>query len=132
MLVKSVNQLLDDLAAFEPVSLPVISLYLNTQPNERGRADFEAFVRKEMKSVAKTYPGGSPERASVERDIERIIHYVSKELGPEANGADIQPGFGGVDGLLPGLARAAQFFSREPFRAGAFRQINGDHRLHDV
>lgn len=89
MLVKSVNQLLDELAAFEPVSLPVISLYLNTQPDERGRANVEAFVRKEMRSVAKTYPGGSPERASVERDTERIIRYVSKELRPEANGAAI-------------------------------------------
>jgi peptide subunit release factor 1 (eRF1) len=89
MLVKSVNQLLDDLAAFEPVSLPVISLYLNTQPNDRGRADIESFVRKDLNSVAKTYPGRSPERSSIERDTERIIRYVRKEIGPEANGAVI-------------------------------------------
>lgn len=114
MLVKSVNQLLDDLAAFEPVSLPVISLYLNTQPNERGRADFEAFVRKELKSVAKTYPGGSPERASIERDTERIIRYVSKELGPEANGAAI-------------FACAAQ---ADFFEATQFAAAITEHRLY--
>lgn len=89
MFVKSVNQLLDELAAFKPVSLPVISLYLNTQPDKTGRAHFDAFVRKEMKSLAKTYPAGSPERDSIERDTKRISQYLSEELKPAANGAAI-------------------------------------------
>ena len=37
---------LQTLAAIEPTSLPVISLYLNLAPDQHGRDHYEAFVRK--------------------------------------------------------------------------------------
>jgi hypothetical protein len=45
---------LDRLAAFEPTTLPVISLYLNTQPDQHGRANFESLeeVQKANSSYA--------------------------------------------------------------------------------
>ena len=59
---------LDELAAFEPVGFPVVSLYLNTQSDHRGRDNFDSFVRKEFSARAKSYAPDSPERVSFERD----------------------------------------------------------------
>ena len=46
---------LDELAAFDSGPYPVISLYLNLQPGEQGRDQFDAFVRNalpERKTIA--------------------------------------------------------------------------------
>ena len=64
----SLDAQLARLAAFEPSPYPVISLYLNTQPDERGRDNFQTFVRKELKARAQTYPQRSSERGMLERD----------------------------------------------------------------
>jgi hypothetical protein len=45
------NQILDRLAAFEPIPFPVISLYLNTQPDQHGRANFDPFGLSEWPPV---------------------------------------------------------------------------------
>lgn len=37
---------LDELVAFERNGFPFISLYLNMQPDQHGRDNFESFVRK--------------------------------------------------------------------------------------
>lgn len=80
------DELLNRLAAFTPTSLPVISLYLNTQPGQHGRVNFEPFVRKEFRARARTYSLRSPERQSFEKDTERITEYLRDELRPSANG----------------------------------------------
>jgi peptide chain release factor subunit 1 len=80
---------LNRLAAFEPSPYPVVSLYLNTQPNERGRDNFQAFVRKELKARALTYPARTPEREMLERDMERIARYLENDVQPSANGVAI-------------------------------------------
>ena len=46
---------LDELAHLEPAGFPFISLYLNLQPDQHGRDNFESFVRKEFKAKAKSY-----------------------------------------------------------------------------
>src|SRR5215203_3086623 len=84
-----INSPLARLAAFEPSPYPVISLYLNTQPDERGRDNFQAFVRKELKARAQTYPARSPEREMLERDMERIAKYLATDVQPSANGVAI-------------------------------------------
>lgn len=85
----TLNDQLDRLAAFEPSPYPVISLYLNTQPDGRGRDHFQAFVRKELKARAQTYPPRSSEREMLERDLERIASYLENSLEPSANGVAI-------------------------------------------
>jgi peptide chain release factor subunit 1 len=80
---------LDRLARFEPVPYPVISLYLNTQPNERGRDEFQTFIRQEFKARRETYPAGSPERDSLDRDLERITTYLENDLQVSSNGVAI-------------------------------------------
>ena len=85
----TISDQLARLAAFEPSPYPVISLYLNTQPNQHGRDNFQAFVRKELKARAQTYPQRSPEREMLERDMERIAKYLEGEVRPSANGVAI-------------------------------------------
>jgi peptide chain release factor subunit 1 len=80
---------LERLSAFETAPYPVISLYLNTQPNERGRDQYQTFVRKEFKARAETYAPNSPERASLDRDFDRIGRYLETELQASANGVAI-------------------------------------------
>lgn len=83
------NEQLERLSAFEPAPYPVISLYLNTQPNQHGRDHYQSFVRKEFKARAQTYAPNSPERASLDRDFDRIGRYLESELQPSANGVAI-------------------------------------------
>jgi peptide chain release factor subunit 1 len=79
------DPLLDRLAAFEPTTLPVLSLYLNTSSDQHGRDDYASFLWKEMKAEGKTFPLRSPERGSFERDTERITTYLSDALRPSSN-----------------------------------------------
>jgi peptide subunit release factor 1 (eRF1) len=85
----TLEQVIDKLAAFEPVELPFISLYLNAQANQHGRADFDRWLRKEFTERARTFRAGTPARASFDRDVERVTEYLSQEVRPETNGIAI-------------------------------------------
>lgn len=85
----SLSEQIDRLAAYEPAAHPVVSLYLNTQPGPVGRDQHHAFIRKEFKARSGTYPANSPERESLEKDLERIGRYLDMELQPSANGVAI-------------------------------------------
>lgn len=80
---------LDRLAEFEGTTAPFISLYLNAQPNDRGRDQFETFLKSELRGRAASYDLDTPARDSVERDIQRIEAYIASELQPSANGVAI-------------------------------------------
>jgi peptide chain release factor subunit 1 len=80
------NAQLDRLAALEPGPFPVVSLYLNMQPNERGRDQFGPFLRKELSERLRTYGPDTPERASLEADAEKIREYVETQVDGSANG----------------------------------------------
>ena len=82
----SLHQLLDQLAAFPPTALPVLSLYLNAQADQHGRDAFATFVRKELPARAKTYPLRSPARDSIDRDMARITTYLQEDVHPATNG----------------------------------------------
>jgi len=80
---------LEKLAAFEPQGSPVVSLYLNLTPDQHGRDNFEVFCRKAFAERLKSFKQNSAERASFERDIERINAYLTNELNRSANGLAI-------------------------------------------
>lgn len=80
---------LDRLAVFAPAPFPVVSLYLNTQPGQHGRDQHQAFIRKEFKARGRTFPPNSPERDSLERDLERISRFLDNDLQPSANGVAV-------------------------------------------
>jgi len=89
-LTASIDEQLERLLAFEPTVLPVLSLYLNTQPDQHGRdPDVKAYLQREFKSLARTWPASSPERQSFDRDVERILTYVEEKVEPAANGVAI-------------------------------------------
>ena len=76
------------LVAFEPTTFPVLSVYLNTQPDPHGRTpDAAPYLHREFKALARTWAPGSPERHSFDRDVERIVSYVTDKIDPAANGA---------------------------------------------
>jgi len=81
----SLTEQLDRLAGFEPAPYPVVSLYLDTRANQHGRDQHQAFTRKELKARSRTYAPNSPERESLDRDIDRITRFLENELDPAAN-----------------------------------------------
>jgi peptide subunit release factor 1 (eRF1) len=82
----TITEHLDRLAEFEPVPYPVVSLYLNAQPDEHGRDRYQVFARKELKARLQTYPLRSPERQSLEQDLERISTFLNTGVQASANG----------------------------------------------
>jgi peptide chain release factor subunit 1 len=87
--MQSVAELVELLSIFDPIGLPVISLYLNAQPDEHGHDNYHTFVRNELRERARTFAPGSPERESFDRDAERINAYLDTEVRPSANGIAI-------------------------------------------
>jgi peptide chain release factor subunit 1 len=81
----SLEERLKALAAVEPSVFPVISLYLDLRPNQHGRDDYAAFVRKALPERLKALPEPSAERDSFERDVEKIQAYLSNEVSRSAN-----------------------------------------------
>jgi peptide chain release factor subunit 1 len=77
---------LERLASYEPQHVPVVSLYLNLTSDQHGRDNYEAFVRKAFAERVKAFKENSAERASLERDIERINQYLSEEINRSSNG----------------------------------------------
>lgn len=82
------------LVAFEPTTFPVLSAYLNTEPDQHGRApDIVPFLHREFKALARTWAAGSPERHSFDHDAERIVAYAEK-IDRAANGVAIFASWG--------------------------------------
>jgi peptide chain release factor subunit 1 len=105
MATTDLSALLDRLAGLEPTRLPFISLYLNAQPDDRGRDRHEAFVRGELGERAASYMDDAAARASLTRDLDRIQQWLSTELQPSANGAAIFACSG--DGVFEAIQVAA-------------------------
>ena len=83
------EQVMERLLEFEPISTPVISMYLDARANEHGRENFLPFVRKELTSRNKSYPQQSEERASFEEDFVRIVRYLEQAAPASAQGIAI-------------------------------------------
>jgi len=89
-LATTMEEPLARLVAFEPSTLPVLSVYLNTQPDQHGRAtDAAPYLHREFKALARTWTPSSPERESFDRDVERIVSYTTDQIDPAANGVAI-------------------------------------------
>jgi peptide subunit release factor 1 (eRF1) len=82
------NEQLDRLALFDAGPYPVLSLYLNLQPDDRGRDRFATYLRKELSDRVGTYPAAAPERDSLDKDAARIEQYV-ESIPESANGIAI-------------------------------------------
>lgn len=78
---------LDRLAAFEPTDMPVISLYLDMQPDQHGRRNFDVFLRKTFPERARALKNTA--RHSFEQDVERINAFLAEDVERSSNGLAI-------------------------------------------
>jgi peptide chain release factor subunit 1 len=85
----SLAETLDRLGRLEPAPFPVISLYLDAQPDARGKDHYAPFLRKELRGRMEALEPRSAERESFEKDVERIERYLAEEVRPSANGIAI-------------------------------------------
>lgn len=85
----SLAETLDRLGRQEPVPFPVISLYLDAQPDTRGKDHYGPFLKKELRGRMDELEPRSAERESFEKDVEKIESYLAEELRPSANGVVI-------------------------------------------
>ena len=89
-LATTIEEPLARLVAFEPTTFPVLSVYLNTQPDQHGRTpDATPYLHREFKALGRTWAPSSPERHSFDRDVERIVSYVTDKIDSAANGVAI-------------------------------------------
>lgn len=79
---------LDRLSSFEPSEdAPVLSLYLDMQPDQHGRDNFNAWLRKTLADRARTLKGDA--RASFDQDAERITAFLADDARRSANGVAV-------------------------------------------
>ena len=69
---------LDKVLNFEPNGDQVISVYLNTEPNENGQKVFDVFLRKQISEHGAVIPEDSPERQAYDAAVEKINTFVEK------------------------------------------------------
>src|SRR3954464_1673809 len=74
------------LVSFPPTTFPAISIYLNAEADEHGRVDVDRFLRRELAARGRTYEAHSADRASFDRDAQRVQARGAANLSPRANG----------------------------------------------
>ena len=80
--------ILKNLSSIESTEFPFISVYLNAEPNQHGRDDFNIFLKKQLSEHQDKFKEDSKERESFDKDMERISRYAEK-INPAANGVAI-------------------------------------------
>lgn len=75
---------LDRLVAFTPTDAPVLSLYLDLRPDQNGRQNYDAFLRKAFPERARALTGDA--RTSFTRDAERITAFLEEHRPHSARG----------------------------------------------
>jgi len=94
-LAAAIDEPLERLIAFEPTKLPVLTVYLNTQPDAHGRdPEIVPYLQREFKALSRTWPASSAERKSFDQDVDRILAYAAGKIDPAANGVAIFACFG--------------------------------------
>lgn len=79
---------LDRLSSFEPSEdAPVLSLYLDAQPDQHGRDNYDAWLRKTLSDRARTFKGEA--RESFDQDVARITTFLAEDARRSANGLAI-------------------------------------------
>lgn len=81
----AISAQLDRLAGLDTGPFPVVSLYLNLQPDQHGRDNFDRFLRKELDERVRSYGAAGPEASSLTKDAERIARYLAG-IDAAANG----------------------------------------------
>jgi hypothetical protein len=81
------QQTIDRLAHLAPSSNPVISCFVNTGPDGRGRPTFMPFLKKAFTDRLRSFPERSDAVRRIEADRDRILEYLSGGIDPAVKGA---------------------------------------------
>lgn len=95
------------LAHMAPSPHPVVSLFLNTGPEHRGRTNYMAFVEKAFTERIRSFSDRSEARERLEADRARIVDMLTTELDPTVHSVALYASDG--DGLWEFHVFAAEF-----------------------
>ncbi|HET6637977.1 MAG TPA: Vms1/Ankzf1 family peptidyl-tRNA hydrolase [Gemmatimonadota bacterium] len=101
------NQTITRLAHLPPSANPVISCFVNTGPDGRGRPTFMAFLKKAFGERLRSFPERTEAVRRIEADRDRILSFLSDELDPSVKSASIHASDG--DGLWETHTFRAEF-----------------------
>lgn len=90
----SLGKLIEKLTAFEPAGFPFVTVYLNAEANDRGRDQYEPWLRNKLAERATEFEENSTEAQSFSQDVERILNFIETQVNPAANGIAIFACFG--------------------------------------
>ena len=91
------NQTIDRLAHLPPSANPVISCFVNTGPDGRGRPTFMTFLKKAFGERLRSFPERTEAVRHIEADRDRILSYLTDGLDPSVKAVSIHASSG--DGL---------------------------------
>ncbi len=80
------TNLIKDLGAFEPDGFPFLSIYINAEPDNVGRDNFQIWLKKQLSDQAAEYNEDSEQSSRFEAVSEKINEYIESEVEPRANG----------------------------------------------
>jgi peptide chain release factor subunit 1 len=103
---------LESLVEFEPTGSSFLSIYLNTEPNETGKKDFDVFLRKQFSEHGAVLDADTAEKESFDADEKKTNEFLNT-LDPSVRGVAI---FASSDSN--GLFK--QFTFQVPFEENAF------------
>ena len=101
------NQTITRLAHLPPSANPVISCFVNTGPDGRGRPTFMTFLKKAFGERLRSFPERTEAVRRIEADRDRILSFLADELDPSAKAASIHASEG--DGLWETHTFRAEF-----------------------
>lgn len=84
-----IKKTLQELAKMQPAEGYVLSVYINTTPDGRGRRNYNVFLKKKFSEIEKSLKPHSPEAEAFPKDVKEINRYLEEDLRPESKGAAI-------------------------------------------
>ncbi|MBW3660316.1 MAG: hypothetical protein KY397_01610, partial [Gemmatimonadetes bacterium] len=85
-MMESLSDTISRLAHLPPSPNPVVSLFLDTGPDGRGRPNFPAFLKKAFNERLRSFPDRSEARPLLEADRDRIVEYLTGNLDTSVQG----------------------------------------------
>lgn len=85
----NLTTLIKKLGSFEPDGYPFLSIYINAEPDNTGRDNFEIWLKKQLSEQAAIYKDNADEAGRLEKAVEKINEYADSDVEPKANGVAI-------------------------------------------
>ena len=84
-----ITKLIEKLGSFEPDGHPFFSIYMNAEPDNTGRDNFQIWLKKQLSEKGQDYKENPEQQERFDRVVEQINTYVSDEVDPASNGIAI-------------------------------------------